>query len=114
VSPNQISTKKRAIQLVCGKKLREAYLNQLNINYTIDTLSVLVYLDSNNYDGSVSVTTCENVLINLKKELKFQFPINDIDSVIIEHLRVLYLKTSCCKFVAGCKYWGAIIKLKLF
>lgn len=114
VSPNQISTKKRAIQLVCGKKLREAYLNQLNINYTIDTLSVLVYLDSNNYDGSVSVTTCENVLINLRKELKFQFPINDIDSVIIEHLRVLYLKTSCCKFVAGCKYLCAIIKLKLF
>lgn len=114
VSPNQISTKKRAIQLVYGKKLREVYLNRLNLNYTTETLSVLAYLDSNNYDGSISVDTCENVLMNLRKELRSQFPIKDIDSVIIDNLRFLYLKTSICKFVAGCKYLYTILKFKLF
>ncbi|MCQ2209468.1 MAG: glycosyltransferase [Paludibacteraceae bacterium] len=114
VSENQISTRKRDIQLIYGRKLRKLYMNHLEIHCTEDTLSVLSYLDSNNFDGSVAVCTCERVLMSLRDELKSAFPLNVIDRLVLDNLRFLYLKTSSHKIGASMKYMMAIINLRLF
>lgn len=114
VSEGQISTKKRDKQLMYGKILREAYLNRLNVQYTADTLRVLTYLDSDCYDDSVSVSCCEKTLMDLRHNLMSVFLSKDIDSIILDNLRCLYLKKSNCKLIAGIKYLNAIIKLKVF